>query len=113
MMRQGFDVELIQRKVNQVEWYLIVNDEPQYKVSIDFLKNRKLWCRTKKYRNNPMNVEVQYTLFGIKDDVTLTSKGYNIELYPNEMLTDKSICVEKNNENPKKCLEYVVIILPN
>jgi len=112
-LRQGFDVEIDVWKVNQVEWYL-GHDEPQYKVSIDFLKNRKLWCHAKNIEAlNKMLKHNIHCFWHQKDDVTLTSKGY-MWTYPNKMLTDKSICVlpEKNNENPKKCLgicsDYIV-----
>ena len=112
-LRQGFDVEIDVWKVNQVEWYL-GHDEPQYKVSIDFLKNKKLWCHAKNIEAlNKMLKHNIHCFWHQKDDVTLTSKGY-MWTYPNKMLTDKSICVlpEKNNENPKKCFgicsDYIV-----
>ena len=52
-LRQHFDVEIDVWKVNKVEWYL-GHDKPQYKVSIDFLKEQKLF--SKKYRGFMMGM---------------------------------------------------------
>ena len=91
-LRQGFDVEIDVWKVNQVEWYL-GHDEPQYKVSIDFLKNRKLWCHAKNIEAlYGMNKEGVHCFWHQTDDVTLTSKGY-LWTYPNKDLTQDSIAV--------------------
>ena len=91
-LRQGFDVEIDVWKVNKVEWYL-GHDKPQYKVSIDFLKNRKLWCHAKNIEAlYGMNKEGVHCFWQQTDDVTLPSKGY-LWTYPNKDLTQDSIAV--------------------
>ena len=66
----------------------------KYKIQEKFLQNTKLWCHAKsisalyKMKLNPLI----HCFYHVSDKVTLTSKGY-LWTYPNNELTDKSICV--------------------
>ena len=89
---QGFSVEVDVWYVDN-EYYL-GHALPQYKIQEKFLQNTKLWCHAKsisalyKMKLNPLI----HCFYHISDKVTLTSKGY-LWTYPNNKLTDKSICV--------------------
>tara|TARA_R100001224_G_scaffold75276_2_gene46325 strand:+ start:914 stop:1342 length:429 start_codon:yes stop_codon:yes gene_type:complete len=96
----GFDVEVDVWYVNN-EYYL-GHDSPQYKIEESFLQNANLWCHAK-------NIQALYQMklnnsihcfYHESDKVTLTSKGY-IWTYPNNELTDKSICVLPETQNVK------------
>ena len=87
----GYDAEIDVRMING-QFYL-GHDAPDYKVPLEFLKNKKLWCHCK-------NIEALSFLltnnvrcfFHDTDMVTLTSDGY-IWTYPGKHLTSLSICV--------------------
>jgi len=73
----------------------------EYKTSIDFLQNKKLWCHCK-------NIDALKILlyndircfFHENDEATLTSDGY-IWTFPGKQLTNKSICVMPEKINVK------------
>jgi len=90
-LQAGFDVEVD-------TWYIdngfyLGHDEPQYKVSSDFLSKEKIWCHAK-------NLEAALKLGSMgahyfwhqTDDITLTSKNY-MWTFPGIRLTENSICV--------------------
>ena len=79
-------------------------DEPQYIINKNFLKNPKVWCRAKTITTlyYLLNLGV-ISFFHDNDAVTLTSNGY-MWTYPGKMLTKKSICVlPEKGHFPEKC----------
>ena len=91
-LSQGFDVEVDVWYDNNQFW--LGHDKPQYKVSDGFLEHPNLWCHAK-------NIDALYVMntnyhihcfWHQEDDVTLTSWGF-LWSFPDEQLTDKSICV--------------------
>jgi len=91
-IKNGFDVEI------DVWWkedgFYLGHDEPQYKVSRDFLREPKFWCHAK-------NVKAFYQMVDDihihcflhdRDELALTTRGYLWSLSETTM-TDKSICV--------------------
>jgi hypothetical protein len=89
---EGFDVEIDVWLIG--DKFYLGHDEPQYKVSFDFLSNKKLWCHAK-------NKEALHTMLSDKqihcfwhqnDDYTITSHG-NIWVFPGKNLIHKSIAV--------------------
>lgn len=93
-LHKGFDVEVDVWYINDV-WYL-GHDMPLYQTDISFLSKPGLWIHAK-------NIDALYQLSKTKlnyfwhqeDHFTLTSHGY-IWTYPNNRLTDHSICVMPN-----------------
>ena len=87
----GYDVEVD-------VWFLngdvfTGHDYPQYKVSIDYLKNSKFWCHCKNIEALHILLKEDVHCFYHKtDDVTLTSRGY-IWTYPKKKLMEGSVCV--------------------
>jgi hypothetical protein len=73
--------------------FYLGHDEPQYKVNVDFITRKKLWCHAK-------NIDALLQLKKLKtncffhniDAATLTSKGY-IWTFPGQQLTQYSIAV--------------------
>jgi len=110
-LAQGFDVEIDVWKV--LDEYYLGHDEPQYKVSMNFLKNEKLWCHAKDIEAlYDMNKEGVHCFWHQTDDVTLTSKGY-LWTYPEKGLTKNSIAVlpkeiDKNLNCYGVCTDEVV-----
>tara|TARA_R100000008_G_scaffold17073_1_gene8470 strand:+ start:10803 stop:11240 length:438 start_codon:yes stop_codon:yes gene_type:complete len=109
---KGYDVEIdVWFRDNM---FFLGHDYPTYRVEIDYLRNKKLWCHAKNIEAlNKMLKEDIHCFWHQEDDVTLTSCGF-MWTYPGKQLTDTSICVlpEKNNEIPKKglgiCSDFIV-----
>ena len=110
-INQNFDVEIdVWFKNNN---FYLGHDEPQYKIPLEFLKNKKLWVHTK-------NLECFYELTNFdvnffwheEDKIVLTSKGF-LWNYPGTQLSKKSICVlperapEKKPECAGICSDYI------
>ena len=109
---QGFDVEVDVWYIDNQFW--LGHDKPQYKVSDGFLEHPNLWCHAK-------NIDALYVMntnyhihcfWHQEDDVTLTSMGY-LWSFPDEQLTDKSICVmpkkvDKSIDCYGVCTDYVM-----
>ncbi len=111
-LQKGYNVEID-------VWYVggslfLGHDKPDYKVSIEYLRNDKFWCHCK-------NIEALKILlsnnircfFHDSDEATLTSDNY-IWTYSGKEITSKSICVmpEKDNWNIPQiaagvCSDYV------
>ena len=101
---KNFDVEIdlwfIKNK------FYLGHDEPQYKVGLDYLSNKKFWIHSK-------NLECFYELskydlnyfWHEKDKIVITSKGFFWN-YPGTRLSKKSICVlpEDTDEKKPECL---------
>ena len=111
-LKNGYNVEIDVWYTNN-EWYL-GHDEPTYKIRIDYLKNKNLWCHAKNIDalNEMTNYSDIHSFWHQEDDVTLTSKNF-LWTYPGKQLTKNSICVlpEKNNEIPKNvfgiCSDFI------
>ena len=87
------------------EWYL-GHDNPQYRVDVEFLKQKKLWIHAKdiKTLNELLKLKVN-CFYHDKDLCTLTSKNY-IWTYIGQELTKNSICVlpeQTNNYEEYDC----------
>jgi hypothetical protein len=88
---QGFDCEIDLWFVNS-QLYL-GHDEPQYKISHDFISNNNLWIHAKNLDALHFLSTTTFNYFWHQtDDFTLTSKGF-IWTYPGKDLTDASIMV--------------------
>jgi hypothetical protein len=92
-LEDGYDCE--------IDVWLISNnlylghDEPQWKISSDFLENDNLWCHAKNinalyYMMN--NKKIINCFWHQNDDFTITKGGY-IWTFPKKELTNISICV--------------------
>jgi len=103
-LKKGFDVEIDVWKIDNK--LFLGHDKPEFSISLDFLKNEKLWCHAK-------NISALYFLlknnihcfWHQNDAVTLTSKGY-MWTFPGQELTPLSICLfpeERKNENYDFC----------
>jgi hypothetical protein len=69
------------------------HDKIQYKTTIDFLKNDKIWCHCKNIEALKILLENNiHCFFHQQDDVTLTSQGY-IWTFPRKRLLPGSVCV--------------------
>ena len=90
-IKEGYNVEVDVRYIND-QWYL-GHDEPQYKIDLNFLKNKNLWCHAKNLEGflNLLDNKIR-CFWHQNDNFTLTSDGY-IWTYPGFDLTKKSICV--------------------
>lgn len=108
---EGFDVEIDIREYKG-KLYL-GHDEPQYEISNEFVKNKKLWCHAK-------DIDALWTLKSLnaiffwheRDSYTLTSNGY-FWTYPGIDLIKNSICVLPEKQNYKNiecsgiCSDYI------
>lgn len=81
--------------------YYLGHDNPEHKVSYQFLQNEKLWCHAKTIEslNAMLNLENVHCFWHENDKYTLTSQNY-IWAYPgyNVPAGSKSICVV-----PERC----------
>jgi hypothetical protein len=114
---EGFDVEIDIREYKG-KLYL-GHDEPQYEISKEFVKNKKLWCHAK-------DIDALWTLKNLntiffwheRDSYTLTSNGY-FWTYPGINLIKNSICVLPENHNYKNidcsgiCSDYIIKFCKN
>jgi len=96
-IKEGFDVEI---DVWFLEGWYLGHDEPQYKVDMEFLNTKGLWCHAKnieallQLRNYNINC-----FWHQEDDVTLTSSGF-LWTFPGKKLTEMSICVMPEIHRP-------------
>lgn len=103
----GYDVEIDVWHINNN--FFLGHDEPQYKVSHEFLLNKNLWCHAKNLNalQNMLQLKIINCFWHQNDDYTLTSHGF-IWTFPNKPLIDGSIAIIKENsiytfEDLKKC----------
>jgi hypothetical protein len=89
---KGFDVEIDVWFVNSC--FFLGHDEPKYKINIDFLENKKLWCHAKNLNalDKMLNNKNIHCFWHQNDDYTLTSNGF-IWTYPNKKIANNSIAV--------------------
>jgi len=87
---KGFNVEI---DVWYTDTWWTGHDRPGYRVSVDFLKKKEVWCHAKNIEalNRLLDLGA-HCFFHQNDNVTLTSKGY-LWTNPTHQLTEKSICV--------------------
>ena len=105
----GFDAEVDVWLINDI-WYL-GHDEPQYKITIDFILKSNLWVHCKNF-NSFSTLINQYKNINCfwheTDKYTLTSKGY-IWAYPGQETVNQR-CIKVLPElfstiiNEKSCL---------
>lgn len=106
-LNKGYNVE-VDIWYNEKSLYL-GHDDGKEKVSIEFLKNEKIWAHAKNY--DALRILLDngvHTFFHNEDNYTLTSKGhiwaYPVKNYPNEVI---AVLPEWNNELkdfPKNCV---------
>jgi len=111
----GFDVEIDVWYIN--DKLFLGHDLPQYPVLKTFLQNKSFWCHAKNIEALNFMLKNDIHCFWHQEDRhTLTSKGY-IWTYPNNELTENSICVmpEIQNISFKKnnifgiCTDYPIL----
>jgi len=82
--------------------YYLGHDEPQYNVTLDFLKTPGLWIHAKSLAAlhwlTQSDLGLNY-FWHENDSYTLTSKGY-IWTYPGKSLTDRSVMVMPEMADP-------------
>ena len=89
-IKKGFNVEI---DVWYTVGFYLGHDKPQFKVSRQFLENKKLWCHAKNLKALEKLQKIKTKYFWHQaDDYTLTSNGY-IWTYPGKTLSKKSISV--------------------
>jgi hypothetical protein len=111
-LQKNFEVEVDVRFLNNS--FYLGHDNPNYKVSNSFIRQKKLWLHAKNiealYELQKMNVNY---FWHENDAVTLTSNGF-IWTYPGKQLTLNSICVLPEKANIKKfncagiCSDYIL-----
>lgn len=73
-MRKDFDVEVDVWLVGGS--FFLGHDEPKYKVSIDFLKNDRLWCHAKNSESLELMIKSNINCFWHESDkFTMTSRN--------------------------------------
>lgn len=91
-LKLGYDVEV---DVRFYKGYLYLgHDEPQYRISSKFLKNKKIWCHAKDIESFESLKRIESIYFWHQnDDYTLTSNGY-FWTYPGKRISKNSIYVQ-------------------
>jgi hypothetical protein len=94
----GFDVEIDVWYVNNS--FYLGHNEPTYKIDVDFLMNRGMWCHAKNEEALRQMIWIDgiHCFWHQNDDYTLTSEKI-MWVYPGKKLPANSICVlpEINN----------------
>ena len=73
--------------------YFLGHDEPLHEVSINFLKNEKIWCHCKNIEAlQNLLINDAHCFFHNEDEVTLTSENF-MWVYPEKKLVSGAICV--------------------
>ena len=114
-LQGGYDVEVdVWAYENEL---FLGHDIAEYKINIDFLKNKNFWCHCKNI--DALNILLYNDIrcfYHHTDDATLTSDGY-IWTYPGKHLTKKSICVMPERDSwkiPKNiagvCSDYIGVL---
>ena len=88
---KGFNVEI---DVWYTDTWWTGHDRPGYRVDIDFLKKKEVWCHAKNIEalNKMLSYPQIHCFWHQEDDVTLTSRNF-IWTYPGKPLTESSIVV--------------------
>ena len=90
-MSKGFHVEIDVRYHNNS--FYLGHDDPKYKIDVNFLKHKNLWCHAKNFKtlDEIRKIDCHY-FWHQEDDYTLTSKGF-VWVYPGKPLIKDSIAV--------------------
>ena len=110
-IKLGYQVEV---DVRFYKWRLYLgHDKPQYKVSNNFLKNKKIWCHAKDIKALEKLKKIKSIYFWHQnDDYTLTSNGY-FWTYPGKKILKNSIYVQTGKKKLKNincagiCSDYI------
>ena len=111
-LEKNFHVEIdIWVKQNQI---FLGHDDPTYKVTLNFIKNKSIWCHAKNFEALLYLRENNCHFFWHQNDkYTITSKGY-IWAYPGETISKDAICVLPESFNWKVepcagiCSDYII-----
>ena len=91
----GYDVEIDVRLID--ENLFLGHDNPDFEVSLDFLKNEKLWCHAKNLDALDFMIKEEIQCFWHQeDDYTITSTG-KIWAYPGKPVTNQTVIVLMEN----------------
>lgn len=90
-IEKGFDVEVDVWKIKETLY--LGHDVPQYRTTIDFLQNPRLWCHAKNLDALTFMLDNSIRCFSHdKDDYVIISNG-NILAFPGKALNERTICV--------------------
>jgi hypothetical protein len=100
----GYDVEIDVWKINNT--IFLGHDEPQYKIPLSFLYNKKLWCHAKNFAALTVMANHKNKIHFFSHDVdthVLTSNGFIMANVGKE-IDENTICVmpEKTQKYTKK-----------
>jgi hypothetical protein len=100
-------------------WYVdnsfyLGHDEPTYRIDVDFIINKKIWCHAKNIDSilEMSKYDIHY-FWHESDKITLTSKNY-IWAYPSFIFPKNSVAVlpEKYNSDVSNCIgicsDYII-----
>ena len=103
LLERNIHVEIDVRYHN--DNFYLGHDDPKYKVEVNFLKHKNLWCHAKNFKtlDEIRKIDCHY-FWHQEDDYTITSKGF-FWTYPGKKLLENSICVlpEKSNYKTIDC----------
>jgi len=93
-VKLGFDVEIDVWRLPNGKWWL-GHDEPQYTVTMEFLRNPVFWCHVK--NSDALNYFREHSnhchyFWHQSDDYVLTSRGI-VWVHSKKHLIPKSVCV--------------------
>jgi len=113
VLNKGLDCEVDVWKV--FDKFFLGHDEPRYKVSRKFLKNKNLWCHAKNLAAlEDMLYNNIHCFWHETDKFTVTSRGH-IWTFPGEQVGDNSVIVHKDKDWRNKyecyaiCTDYIKI----
>ena len=91
LLEKNIHVEVDVRYYN--DSFYLGHDDPKYKIDVNFLKHKNLWCHAKNFKTleEIRKIDCHY-FWHQEDDYTLTSKGF-IWVYPGKPLIKDSIAV--------------------
>lgn len=113
-IKMGFDVEIDVWYINKN--FLLGHDEPQYKVDMNFLKNKKFWCHAKNEESFEKMIQYEIHCFWHENDkFTLTNKGIPWCFPKNYNSRGITVMNKKEKKIPKNiagiCTDYPVYYL--
>ena len=91
LLEKNIHVEVDVRYYN--DSFYLGHDDPKYKIDVNFLKHKNLWCHAKNFEtlDEIRKIDCHY-FWHQEDDYTLTSKGF-VWVYPGKPLIKNSIAV--------------------
>ena len=103
LLEKNIHVEIDVRYHN--DSFYLGHDNPKYKIDVNFLKHKNLWCHAKNSKTLDEIRKIDCHFFWHQeDDYTITSRGF-VWVYPGKPLVKNSICVtpEKHNNDYSFC----------